>query len=68
MVPPRHRRAFTSPYDTRTSDRAGARYETEVPPYAPSTTPATGTPVVGTYDPDPVQGEPVRDADDQRRS
>jgi hypothetical protein len=24
--------------------------------------------VVGTYDPDPVQGEPLRDAYDQRRS
>jgi hypothetical protein len=66
-------RASTSPYDTRTSDTAtaygtGARYETEVPPYGPSTIPATGTPVVGTYDPDPVQGEPPRDAYDQRRS
>ena len=37
-------------------------------PYAPSTTPATGTPVAGTYDPDPVQGEPLRDAYDERRS
>jgi hypothetical protein len=63
-----YRRAFTSPYDTRTADRTGARYETEVPPYAPPTTPATGTPVVATDDPDPVQGEPVRDAHDQRRS
>jgi hypothetical protein len=66
-------RASTSPYDTRTYDTAtaygtGARYETEVPPYGPSTTPATGTPVVGTYNPDPVQGEPLRDAYDQRRS
>jgi hypothetical protein len=65
--------ASTSPYDTRTYDTAtaygtGARYETEVPPYGPSTTPATGTQVVGTYDPDPVQGEPLRDAYDQRRS
>jgi hypothetical protein len=61
------RRAYTSPYDTRTSSSSGARYETEVP-YAPSTTPATGTPVVGTYDPDPVQGEPLGDAYDERRS
>jgi hypothetical protein len=61
-------RASTSPYDTRTSYRTGARYETEVPPYGPSTIPATGTPVVGTYDPDPVQDEPLRDAYDQRRS
>jgi hypothetical protein len=63
-----YRRAFTSPYDTRTAYRTGARYETDVPPYAPSTTPATATPAVGTYDPDPVQGEPLRDAYDQRRS
>jgi hypothetical protein len=65
-------RVSTSPYDTRTYDTAttygtGARYETEVP-YAPSTTPAAGTPVVGTYDPDPVEGEPLRDAYDERRS
>jgi hypothetical protein len=51
----------TSPYDTRTSyetgtsSTTGARYETQVP-------------VVGTYDPDPVQGEPLRDAYDERRS
>jgi hypothetical protein len=61
------RRAYTSPYDTRTSSSSGARYETEVP-YAPATTPATGTPVVGTYDPDPVQGEPLGAAYDERRS
>ena len=61
-----YRRAYTSPYDTRTS-ATGARYETDVP-YAPSTTPAAGTPVVGTYDPEPVQGEPLRDAYDERRS
>jgi hypothetical protein len=42
-------------YDTGTSSTTGARYETEVP-------------VVGTYDPDPVQGEPLRDAYDERRS
>jgi hypothetical protein len=63
-----HRRTSTSPYDTRTAYATGARYETDLPPYAPSTTPATGTPVVGTYDPDPVQGEPLGDAYDQRRS
>ena len=63
-----YRRAYTSPYDTRTSYSTGARYETDVPPYAPSTTPATGTPVVGTYDPDPVQGEPLGDPLDERRS
>jgi hypothetical protein len=61
-------RASTSPYDTRTAYGTGAGYETDVPPYAPSTTPATGTPVVGTDDPDPVQAEPLRDAYDQRRS
>jgi hypothetical protein len=60
-------RSYASPYDTRTAYATGARYETEVP-YAPSTTPAAGTPVVGTYDPDPVQGEPLRDAYDERRS
>jgi hypothetical protein len=60
-------RAYTSPYDTRTAYGTGTRYETDVP-YAPSTTPATGTPAVGTYDPDPVQGEPLRDAYDERRS
>jgi hypothetical protein len=62
-----YRPAYTSPYDTRTSSDTGARYETDLP-YAPSTTPATGTPVVGTYDPDPVQGEPLGDAYDERRS
>jgi hypothetical protein len=51
----------TSPYDTRTSydtgtsSTTGARYETQVP-------------VVGTYDPDPVQGAPLRDAYHERRS
>ena len=60
-----YERSYTSPYDTRTA--TGARYETDVP-YAPSTTPATGTPVVGTYDPDPVQGEPLSDIYDERRS
>jgi hypothetical protein len=50
-----YRRAYTSPYDTRTSYDTGARYETQVP-------------VVGTYDPDPVQGEPLGDAYDERRS
>jgi hypothetical protein len=66
-------RAYTSPYDTRTAYDTrtdydtGARYETDVP-YAPSTTPAAGTPVVGTYDPDPVQGEPLGDIYDERRS
>jgi hypothetical protein len=63
-----YRQGSTSPYDTRTSYRTGARYETDVPPYAPSTIPATGTPVVDTYDPDPVQAEPLGDAYDQRRS
>jgi len=62
-----YRRGYTSPYDTRTAYTTGARYESDVP-YAPSTTPATGTPVVGTYDPDPVEGEPLRDAYDERRS
>jgi hypothetical protein len=60
-------RTYTSPYDTRTDHGTGARYETDVP-YAQSTTPAVGTPVVGTYDPDPVQGEPLSDLYDERRS
>jgi hypothetical protein len=60
-------RAYTSPYDTTTAYGTEARYETEVP-YTPSTTPATGTPVVGTYDPHPVQAEPLRDPLDERRS
>jgi hypothetical protein len=48
-------RAYTSPYDTRTAYGAGTRYGT------------TEVPVVGAYDPEPVQGEPLRDAYDQRR-
>ena len=60
-------RTYTSPYDTRTAYGTGTRYETDVP-YAPSTTPATGTPVVGAYDPDPVQGEPLGDALGERSS
>jgi len=63
-----YRRTSASPYDTRTSSSSGARYETDLPPYAPSTTPATGTPVVVAYDPGPVQGEPVGGAYGQRRS
>ena len=42
--------AYTSPYDTRTAYVTGARYETDVPAYAPSTAPATGTPVPADYD------------------
>ena len=57
-------RAYASPYDTRAYDTgtayptgttSGTRYDTEVP-------------VVGTYDPDPVQGEALGDAYDERRS
>jgi hypothetical protein len=67
------RTGATDGYATGTADGmgtsygTGARYETEVP-YAPSTTPATGTPGVGAYDPDPVAGEPLGDALDERRS
>ena len=43
-------------YDTGTTYGTGTRYET------------TEVPVVGTYDPDPVQGEPLGDAYDERRS
>ena len=63
----------TGSYDTGTSTTStfetgsAGTYATEVP-YAPATTPATGTPVVTTYDPDPVQGEPLGDAYDERRS
>lgn len=56
----------TSTTSTFETGSAGT-YATEVP-YAPATTPATGTPVVGTYDPDPAQGEPLGDAYDERRS
>lgn len=49
-------RDYTSPYDTRTAYGTGTRYET------------TEVPVVGTYDPEPIQGEPLRDAYDERRS
>jgi hypothetical protein len=42
-------------------------YGTEVP-YSSATTPATGAPVVGTYDPVPVEEEPLRDPSDERRS
>ena len=62
-----YRRTYASPYDTRTAYGTGARYETEVP-YAESTTPAAGTPVVGTYDPDAVPADPVLDPLDDRRS
>jgi hypothetical protein len=54
-------------YGRAYADTYSTRYETDLP-YAPSTTPATGTPVVATYDPDPLQGEPLRDAYDERRS
>ena len=63
----------TGSYDTGTSTTStfetgsAGTYATEVP-YAPATTPATGTPVVGAYDPDPVQGEPLGDPLDDRRS
>jgi hypothetical protein len=60
-------RTYTSPYDTRTAYGTEARSETEVP-YATSTTPAAGTPVVGAYDSDPVEGEPLQDVSDERRS
>jgi hypothetical protein len=56
----------TGTYATAGSYETGS-YGTEVP-YAPATTPATGTPVVGTYDPDPLQDEPLRDPLDDRRS
>ena len=64
----------TGSYDTGTSTTtstfetgSAGTYATEVP-YAPATTPATGTPGVGTYDPDPVQGQPLGDPLDDRRS
>jgi hypothetical protein len=57
----------TSPYDTRTYD-TGAAYGTEATYGTTGTRYETEVPVVGTYDPDPVQGEPLRDAYDERRS
>jgi hypothetical protein len=42
-------RTYTSPYDSRTAYTTGARNETEVP-FAPSTAPATGTPMAGAND------------------
>jgi hypothetical protein len=62
-----YRRTYASRYDTRTAYDTGARYETEVP-YADATTPAAGTPVVGTYDPDLVPADPASDPLDDRRS
>jgi hypothetical protein len=65
-------RAYTSPYDTRTYD-AGT-YDTATGYPAGTATGTTGTrydtevPVVGTYDPDTVQAEPLRDVYDERRS
>jgi hypothetical protein len=52
-------------YGDASFDRSSTEASTS--PYAPATIPATGTPVVGTYDPTPVQGEPLRDAVDDRR-
>jgi hypothetical protein len=63
----------TGSFDTGTSTTStfetgsAGTYATEVP-YVPATTPATGTPGVGTYDPDPVQGEPLGDPLHDRRS
>jgi hypothetical protein len=63
----------TGSYDTGTSTTStfetgsAGTYVTEVP-YAPATAPATSTPGVGTYDPDPVPGEPLGDSLDDRRS
>ena len=56
----------TSTTSTFKTGSAGT-YATEVP-YAPATIPATGTTGVGTDDPGPVQGEPLGDPLDQRRS
>ena len=41
---------------------------TSTSPYDTRAAYDTGTPLVGTYDPDPVRGEPLRDAYDERRS
>jgi hypothetical protein len=52
-----YRRTYAADtYGTGTTYGTGAPYET------------TEVPVVGTYDPDPGQGEPLPDAYDQRRS
>jgi hypothetical protein len=55
-------------YDTSATTGAAVASDYTETPYAPATTPATGTPVVGTYDPTPAQDEPVRDAVDDRWS
>jgi hypothetical protein len=54
-------------YGTDVGYAAEARYDADVP-YAPATTPAAGTPVVGTYDPTPAEGEPLGDPYNERRS
>jgi hypothetical protein len=59
-------RTYASPYDTRTYG-TGTSYESQVP-YAPATTPAAGTPVVGTYDPAGYEDETPSDAYPERRS
>jgi hypothetical protein len=61
-------RAHASPYDTRTLETGPARTSATEVPSAPPTTPATGTPVVGTYDPDPASTEPLGDPLSERRS
>jgi hypothetical protein len=58
-------RAYASPYNTRASYGTGTAYPTGT---TSGTRYDTEVPVVGTYDPDPVQGEALGDAYDERRS
>jgi hypothetical protein len=53
----------TSPYDISATVGTTAGYGTEA-----SYAPVSDAPVGGTYDPDPVGGEPLRDIYDERRS
>jgi len=57
--------AYASPYNTRASYGTGTAYPTGT---TSGTRYDTEVPVVGTYDPDPVQGEALGDAYDERRS
>jgi hypothetical protein len=64
-------RRYQSGYQASGNGDYGRTYATgsyATSPYDTRAAYETGTPQVGTYDPDPVQGEPLRDAYDERRS